>query len=87
MKETNGTLTATTVAIAADPQRIGLILANTSDTVMTYRPSGTASATAGIVVAAGSNIIMKGEEGRALIINAGTLFCAGSAKSYTIYEW
>lgn len=87
MKESAGNLTNTTVAIAADPQRMGLIIANTSDTVMTYRPSGTATAAIGIVVAAGANIILIDPAAQALIRNAGTLFCAGSAKTYVIYEW
>ena len=84
MKETSGTLTNTTVAIPADPQREGLIIANPSDTVMTYRPSGTSTASLGIPVPAGDSVIL---QGGALIRNAGTLFCAGTSKAYTIYEW
>lgn len=87
MKETTGTLTNTTVAVAANKSRQGIIVANLSDTVMTYHPNGTASATAGIVVGAGQNIIMKGEEAAGLIKEAGTVFCAGTSKAYSIFEW
>lgn len=87
MKETTGSLSNGTAAIAEDRNRVGLIIANTSDTVMTYRPLGTATAAIGIVVAAGSNVILKEGEAKALIQNAGTLFCAGASKTYAIYEW
>lgn len=82
--ETTGTLTNTTVAIAASPNRRALIISNNSDTVMTYRPSGTATAAIGIVVPAGSALkFLDGEAPN----SAGTLFCAGTSKAYSIYEW
>lgn len=84
MKETSGSLTNTTVTVPADPQREGLIVANNSDTVMTYRPAGTATASIGIPVPAGNSIVIGGG---GLIRNAGTLFCAGTSKAYTLYEW
>ena len=87
MKVTSGNLSNDTVAIAADKQRSGLIISNTSDTVMTYHPNGTATAALGIVVAAGGNIILTDDEAQALIQSAGTLFCAGSSKTYFILEW
>lgn len=87
MKETTGSLTNTTVAIAADPCRLGLILSNNSDTVMTYRPSGTATAAIGIAIPAGTQLTLTGDTAKALARGAGTLFCAGTAKTYAIYEW
>lgn len=87
MKETTGTLTNTTVAVAANVSRLGIIVANLSDTVMTYHPNGTASATAGIVVPAGQNIILVGDQAKGLITSAGTVFCAGTSKAYSIFEW
>lgn len=84
MKETPGSLTNGIVAIAADPTREGLLIGNNSDTVMTYRPVGTATAAIGIPVPATDSVFLTGG---ALIRGAGTLFCAGSAKNYTIYEW
>lgn len=81
MQESSGSLTANTVAIAADPGRDGLVISNNSDTVMTYRPIGTATAAIGISVPANDTIVVP----RALARGAGTLFCAGSAKTYTLY--
>lgn len=81
--ETAGTLTNTTVAITANPNRKGLIVANPSDTVMTLRVGGTASATAGIPVAAGGSFQVFGENCPS---GALSLFCAGTTKAYTIYE-
>lgn len=82
--ETAGTLTNTTVTIAANPNRRGLIIANPSDTVMTARVGGTASATAGIPVAAGDSIKFSGEFVPTALVS---VFCAGTSKAYTIYEW
>jgi len=81
--ETTGTLTNTTVAIAASANRTALIISNNSDTVMTYRPSGTATAAIGIVVPAGSALKFLDGEAPG---TAGTLFCAGTSKAYSIYE-
>ena len=83
MKETASTLSNGTVAIAADSGRDVLIISNNSDTAMTYRPLGTATAAIGIAIAAGQAIQLTGG---AFIRGAGTLFCAGASKAYTIYE-
>lgn len=83
MKETSGTLSNTTVDIPADLKRDGMIISNNSDTVMTYRPSGTASANVGIAIGATSAINLP----KPLIRGAGTLFCAGTSKAYTFYEF
>lgn len=81
--ETTGTLTNTTVAVAANENRRELIISNNSDTAMTYRPSGTASAAAGIAIAAGTALrFLDG----AAPTTAGTVFCAGTSKAYSIYE-
>lgn len=82
--ETAGTLTNTTVTIAANPVRRGIIIANPSDTVMTFRVGGVASATAGVPIAAGDSVIMKGGDAPNGSIS---VFCAGTSKAYTIYEW
>lgn len=88
MKETSGTLTNTTVAFLADLNRRGLIISNNSDTVMTYSPtSTTATASIGIAIPANTAIILKREEAQALITSAGSVFCAGTSKAYSIYEW
>lgn len=87
MKETTGSLTNTTVAIVADADRLGLILSNNSDTVMTYRPLGTATASVGIAIPANTQLSLTGDNTKALARGAGTLFCAGTSKTYAIYEW
>lgn len=82
--ETQGTLTNTTVTIAANAKRRGLIIGNPSDTVMTYRVGGTASATAGVPVPAGQSVTLTGE---AVPSGSVSVFCAGTSKAYCIYEW
>jgi hypothetical protein len=81
--ETQGTLTNTTVDLPAKPRR-GLIVANPSDTVMTVRVGATATATAGIPIQAGDSIILR--DGNAPVQSV-SVFCAGTSKAYTIYEW
>lgn len=83
--ETAGTLTNTIVTIAANARRRGLIIGNPSDTVMTVRVGGTASATAGLPVPAGTTLVLSAHVAppSALV----TVFCAGTSKAYTIYEW
>jgi hypothetical protein len=83
--ETAGSLTNTTVSVAANAGRRGLIVGNPSDTVMTVRFGATASATAGIPVAAGSALEFRNQ--RACPDGLVSVFCAGTAKNYTIYEW
>lgn len=83
--ETAGTLTNTTVSLSATPGRRGLVIGNPSDTVMTVRFGGTASATAGIPVPAGTAIEFR--DPRACPDGAVSVFCAGTSKAYTIYEW
>lgn len=82
--ETQGTLTNTIVSISSNPNRRGIIIGNPSDTVMTARIGGTATASAGIPVPAGNSIGFMGEHVPSAAI---TVFCAGSSKAYTIYEW
>ena len=82
--ETASTLTSTYVTIAANPDRRGLIIGNPSDTVMTFRVGGTASATAGVPIAAGDRVAMTGDHCPSGLV---TVFCAGTSKAYCIYEW
>ena len=81
--ETAGTLTDTTVAVVENENRRELIISNNSDAAMTYRPSGTATAAIGIVIPAGSTLRFL--DGSAPT-TAGTIFCAGTSKAYSIYE-
>lgn len=83
--ETQGTLTNTTVSISANANRRGLIIGNPSDTVMTFRVGGTATAAAGVPIPAGTAVRLTAAEGvpSALV----TVFCAGTSKAYCIYEW
>lgn len=81
--ETTGTLTNTTVLRPA-ADRAGLIVANPSDTVMTVRFGGTADANTGVVLAAGDNIHLTGSNAPDDTVS---VFCAGTSKAYTIYEW
>jgi hypothetical protein len=88
-KETSGTLTNTTVSIPANAARRELIVSNPSDTVMTLSIGGTATASVGITIAAGDNIRLGqtvGPKGNTVPSQALSLFCAGTAKAYTIYE-
>jgi hypothetical protein len=80
---TTGTLTNTTVALASK-DRQGLLVGNPSDTVMTVAFGATASATVGIPVPAGTAIFL---EGRSAPDDAVSVFCAGTSKAYSIYEW
>jgi len=82
--ETAGTLTNNTASISANDKRKGLIVSNNSDTVMTLRIAGTATANAGIAIPAGTCISFR--DGY-VPSGAMTLFCAGTSKAYTIYEW
>ncbi len=81
--ETSGTLTNTTVSLAAT-HRAGLLIGNPSDTVMTVRFGATASATAGIPIPAGTALNLLGRDAPSQSVS---LFCAGTSKAYTIYEW
>lgn len=80
--ELAGALTNNTVAIPKPTG--GLIIGNPSDTAMFYRVNGTASGTAGIPIPPGGALAFNGAN---LPRAAGTLFCAGAAKSYTVYYW
>ena len=82
--ETSGTLTATSVTVAANADRRGLIIGNPSDTVMTMRVGGTASATVGIPIPAGGSIALFGGNCPSALV---TVYCAGTSKAYTIYEF
>lgn len=83
--ETAGSLTNTVVSLAANPGRRGLIVGNPSDTVMTVRFGATATATAGIPIPAGTAIEWR--DWKAVPDGTVSVFCAGTAKTYTIYEW
>ena len=83
--ETSGSLSNSAVAIAAKADRRCLIIGNTSDTVMTYRVGGsTATAAIGIPIPAGTAMILRKDD--PVTDQAGSLFCAGASKTYTIYE-
>lgn len=82
--ETNGTLTATTATVAANVNRRGIIVSNNSDTVMTLSVGGTASASVGIAIPAGTAIKLEGTHTPSAAL---TLYCAGTSKAYSIYEW
>lgn len=82
--ETQGTLTNTTVTIAANAERRGIIIGNPSDTVMTFRVGATATATVGVPIAAGDAVCMKGGNQPSGSVS---VFCAGASKAYCIYEW
>jgi hypothetical protein len=69
---------------AANSKRRGVIIGNPSDTVMTFRIGGTASATAGCPIGAGTTVTLKGENVPSGLIS---LFCAGASKAYCAYEW
>lgn len=84
--ETSGTLTNTVVTVTANPGRRGLIIGNPSDTVMTVRFSASAATAAvGIPVAAGTALEFR--DPKACPDSAVSVFCAGTSKAYTIYEW
>lgn len=88
---TYGTLTNTTVNVLPNPLRNGLIISNPSDTVMTAHissgaPVVAATASIGIPVPAGDSISMTARNGN-VPNGAVSLFCAGTSKAYTIYEW
>jgi hypothetical protein len=79
-----GTLTNTVVAVAADHKRRGVIVSNNSDTVMTLAIGATGTAAVGISVPAGTAISFRDSY---VPTAALSLFCAGTAKAYTIYTW
>lgn len=84
--EANSTLTnAAATVFAAAKGRRGLVVANNSDTKMTVRFGGTASDTAGIPIPAGTAIEFRDPKAcpDALI----SLFCSGTSKAYTAYQW
>ena len=81
--ETTGTLSNSAASLAAK-DRNGLIVGNPSDTVMTVRFGGTASATAGVPVAAGGRWELTGAHAPD---DAVSIFCAGASKAYIAYEW
>jgi hypothetical protein len=83
MFETTAALTNQAATLSAK-DRNGLIVANASDTVMTVRFGATATAAIGIPVAAGDAIHLIGQHAPD---DSVTIFCAGTAKTYTAYEW
>ncbi len=89
-KVSSGTLTNSTVTIAANAKRREVIVSNNSDTVMTLDiVGGTASASVGISIPAGTAIRLgDGAHGDSGIAPAAalSLFCAGTSKAYSVYE-
>lgn len=83
--ETTGTLTNTTVSRPANALRRGIAIGNNSDTAMTVRVGGTASASAGLPIPAGTTLVLSNNI--APPSGAVSVFCAGTSKAYTIYEW
>lgn len=81
--ETTDTLTNTHVTVAANASRRALIICNNSDTIMTARIGGTATAAIGIPIPANTHLAMFGDQCPSALV---TLFCAGTSKAYTIYE-
>jgi hypothetical protein len=82
--ETTGTLTNTTVSIAAKGDRRGLIIGNPSDTIMFFRVGATASATAGVPIPPESSVMLTGPNTPSALVS---VFCAGTSKAYCAYEW
>lgn len=82
--ETQATLTNTVVTVAANAQRTGLIIGNPSDTVMTFRIGGTATAAAGVPIPAGQAVSLLGDYCPSGSVS---VFCAGTSKAYCIYEF
>lgn len=89
-KVTSGTLTNTTVTIAANAKRREVIVSNNSDTVMTLDiVGGTASAAVGIAIPAGTAVRLgDAAAGQSSTAPAAalSLFCAGTSKAYSVYE-
>lgn len=83
--EATAALTNEAATVFTAKLRNGLVVANASDTVMTVRFGGTASATVGIPVAAGTSLEFR--DPRAVSGALVSVFCAGTAKTYTAYEW
>ena len=82
--ETTAALTNEAATLAAK-QRNGLIIGNASDTVMTVRLGATATATVGIPLAAGDHLAWI--EQKMAPDDSVSIFCAGTTKTYTAYEW
>ena len=81
--ETTAALTAEAATLAAK-DRAGLIVGNASDTVMTVRFGGTATAAIGIPLDAGAAHY---QSRRDAPDGSVSIYCAGTAKTYTAYEW
>lgn len=83
--EAQSTLSAAAATIfAARPLRRGLVIGNPSDTVMTFRIGAAASATAGVPIPPGTAVRLSGGDAPTGLVS---LFCAGTSKAYTAYEW
>lgn len=82
--ETTGTLSNSATTLPA-AERLGLIIGNPSDTVMTVRVGGTASATAGVPLPAGGRI--EWVSPRSAPSQSISIFCAGASKAFVAYEW
>lgn len=87
--ETPGTLTNNTATLPANLKRREVIVSNNSDTAMTVSIGGTATASVGTSIPAGTAIRFGqsvGSHGNTCPNAALSLFCAGTAKAYTFAE-
>jgi hypothetical protein len=84
--EATGSLTNQAADVFAEMRgRRGLIVSNNSDTSMVCRFGSAATATAGIPLAAGASIEFR--DPRACPDAKVSLYCAGTSKAYTAYQW
>lgn len=81
--EYSGTLSNSATTLPDSDARRGVIISNNSDTVMTFRIGGTATAAIGVSIPAGTAVDLTGDR---LPDGEVSLFCAGASKAYTIYE-
>lgn len=80
-----GSLTAqATTVFTANSKRRGVVVSNNSDTVMTLGVGETGTADVGIAIPAGTAIALKGNHCPTGLLS---LFCAGTAKKYSAYQW
>lgn len=83
--ETTATLSNSASGLVARAGRRGLIIGNPSDTAMIVRFGATATATLGIPLPAGLSLEFR--DPRATPDGSVSVFCAGTSKAVTFYEW
>lgn len=81
--EYSGALSAGAFNLPANPGRRAVVISNNSDAEMTFRVGGEASADIGVALEALRSVVLDGD---LLPEGVVSLFCAGSAKAYTMYE-